>query len=82
MSYAQRSPGPGRAHSTAREESVKRVSVLFGMFIGQSNTRAASAAEVLGPIPRNNTPCARGCYQNACIRRKKGEKRAKAGDVT
>ena len=33
---------------------MKRVSVLFGMFIGQSNMRAVSAGEVLGSIPRNN----------------------------
>lgn len=55
MSYAQRSPECGRAHFTAREESVKRPSMLFGMFIGQSNMRAVSAGEVLGSIPRNNT---------------------------
>lgn len=54
MSYAQRSPDCGCAHFTAQEESVKRVSVLFGMFIGQSNMRAVSAGEVLGSIPRNN----------------------------
>lgn len=55
MSYAQRSPDCGCAHFSAQEESVKRVSVLFGMFIGQSNMRAASAGEILGSIPRNNT---------------------------
>lgn len=54
MSYVQRSPDCGRAHSTAQEESARRVSVLFGMFAGQSNTRAVSAGEVLGLIPRNN----------------------------
>lgn len=55
MSYAQRSPDHGCAHFTAQEESVKRVSVLFGMFIGQSNMRAVSAGEVLGSVPRNDT---------------------------
>lgn len=33
---------------------MKRVSVPFGMFIGQSNMRAVSAGKVLGLIPRNN----------------------------
>lgn len=55
MSYAQRSLDCGCAHFTAREESVKRVSVLFGMFVGQSNMRAVSAGEVLGSVPRSNT---------------------------
>lgn len=34
---------------------MKRVSVLFAMFVGQSNMRAVSAGEVLGSVPRSNT---------------------------
>lgn len=34
---------------------MKRVSVLFGMFVEQSNMRAVSAGEVLGSVPRSNT---------------------------
>lgn len=33
---------------------MKRVSVLFGMFVGQNNMWAASAGEIVGSIPRNN----------------------------
>lgn len=54
MSYARRSPDCGCAHFTAQEESVKRVSVPLGMFVGRTYMRAVSAGKVMGLIPRNN----------------------------
>lgn len=56
MSYAQRSPYCGCAHFTAPEESVKRASLLFGMCCGHSKMKAVSVGEVLGSIPRGNSP--------------------------